>query len=86
MKIVFTKTALKDLEKIKQRKALKSKVYDLLGILEKDPLQSPPFFEKLYGNLDGYYSRRINIQHRLVYTVDETKKQVTIHRMWTHYE
>jgi Txe/YoeB family toxin of toxin-antitoxin system len=58
----------------------------LLDILEKDPFTSPPPYEKLVGDLEGFYSRRINIQHRLVYRVDKKAKRVFIERMWTHYE
>jgi toxin YoeB len=65
---------------------LKTKAQTLLVILEKDPLQSPPPFEKLVGDLSGAYSRRINIQHRLVYQILEAEKAVKILRLWTHYE
>ncbi|MBU1218837.1 Txe/YoeB family addiction module toxin [Myxococcota bacterium] len=84
-KIVFTKQALKDAEKIKQS-GLKSKVVELLAILSENPLKSPPLFEKLTGDLTGSFSRRINIQHRLVYQVLDDIETVKVLRMWTHYE
>lgn len=84
-KIVFTKQAQKDSKKIVQSR-LKAKVLKLLALLRKDPYQNPPQFEKLVGDLEGAYSRRINIQHRLVYQVLEQKRVVKILRMWTHYE
>lgn len=65
---------------------LKSKVEDLLDILREDPFQQYPPYEKLVGELEGAYSRRINIQHRLVYQVYEKEKIVKVIRMWTHYE
>lgn len=82
---MFTKQAQKDARKIASS-GLKSKAIELLHILEKDPFQSYPPFEKLIGDLSGAYSRRINIQHRLVYQVLEEQKTVKILRMWTHYE
>lgn len=81
--IYFSKQAQKDLELIKQR-GLLSKVDILLKILGKNPFQNPPPYEKLTGNLNGFYSRRINVQHRLVYMVESTK--IKIVRLWTHYE
>ena len=84
-RIVFTKQAQKDAKKI-AASGLRSKVEHLLGLLEEDPLQSPPHFEKLVGDLSGAYSRRINIQHRLVYQLLEKEKIVKVLRMWTHYE
>lgn len=81
-KILFTKQAQKDYEKIKAS-TLKNKVYDLLTLLKTDPLHPP--VEKLVGDLQGAYSRRINLQHRLVYRIDEDIKTVVILRMWTHY-
>ena len=83
--VVFTKQAVKDARKLSSA-GLKPKAEKLLNILEKDPFQSPPPFEKLLGDLTGAYSRRINIQHRLVYQVLEQEKTVKIIRMWTHYE
>ena len=84
-KIVFTKIALKDAKKIK-RAGLKSRVESLLSVIRKNPFQNPPSYEKLVGDLSGAYSRRINIQHRLVYQVLTDEKIVKIIRMWTHYE
>ena len=84
-RIVFTKQAQKDAKKIASS-GLRSKVEQLLGLLKKDPLQRPPHFEKLMGDLSGAYSRRINIQHRLVYQLLEKEKIVKVLRMWTHYE
>jgi toxin YoeB len=84
-KVVFTKRALKDSEKI-SRSGLKTKTKTLLRILEENPFQNPPSYEKLVGDLSGAYSRRINAQHRLVYQIYEELKTVKILRMWTHYE
>ena len=84
-RLVFTKHAQKDAKKLAQSN-LKEKAQELLAILEVDPYQTPPAFEKLVGDLTGAYSRRINIQHRLVYQIVEDKKVVKILRMWTHYE
>ena len=84
-KLVYTKQALKDAKKIKAA-GLKEKTEFILGILEKNPLQNPPPFEKLIGDLTGAYSRRINIQHRLVYQIYSELKTVKVIRMWTHYE
>ena len=84
-KVVFTKQAQKDAEKL-SASGLKTKTEQLIKILRKNPYQTPPFYEKLVGDLAGAYSRRINIQHRLVYQVIENKKIVKIIRMWTHYE
>ena len=84
-KVVFTKQAQKDAEKL-FASGLKAKTEQLIKILRKNPYQTPPFYEKLIGDLTGAYSRRINIQHRLVYQVIEDKKIVKIIRMWTHYE
>lgn len=83
--IVYTKYALKDAKKLTQSN-LKDKAKELLEILEVNPYQSPPSFEKLTGDLAGAYSRRINIQHRLVYQVLDNEKIVKVLRMWTHYE
>lgn len=83
--LVYTKQALKDAKKIKKAD-LKDKVQNLLDILEKNPLKTPPPFEKLLGDLEGAYSRRINIKHRLVYQVFKKEKIVKVIRMWTHYE
>ncbi len=84
-RIVYTKQAAKDAKKIK-RAGLKPKVEAILGILCRDPYQAPPPWEKLVGDLEGACSRRINIQHRLVYQVLKAERTVKIIRMWTHYE
>ena len=81
----YTRQAHKDAKKLVSS-GLKSKAQQLLSILEIDPWQSPPPFEKLVGDLSGAYSRRINIQHRLVYQVLEVEKAVKILRLWTHYD
>ena len=84
-KIVFTKQAQKDARKL-ATVGLKPKAEQLLKVLQVDPFQSPPPFEKLVGDLAGAYSRRINIQHRLVYQVLKEERAVKVIRMWTHYE
>ena len=83
--LVFSKYALKDAKKLSAA-GLKDKSQALLDILELNPLQNPPPYEKLVGDLKGAYSRRINIQHRLVYEVFRKEKTVRILRMWTHYD
>ena len=83
--VVYTKQAQKDSKKIAQSN-LKKKTIELISILEQDPFQNPPQFEKLVGDLEGAYSRRINIQHRLVYQVLTNERTVKVLRMWTHYE
>ncbi|MEY3979296.1 MAG: hypothetical protein RLZZ375_725 [Pseudomonadota bacterium] len=83
--LAYSKYALKDAKKLSAA-GLKDKAQVLLDLLERDPLQNPPPYEKLVGDLNGAYSRRINIQHRLVYEVFPTEKTVRILRMWTHYE
>lgn len=83
--LVYTKQAQKDAKKISSS-GLKSKVQNLLAILETNPFQEYPPFEKLQGDLLGAYSRRINIQHRIVYQVLDEEKIVKVIRMWTHYE
>ena len=83
--LAFSKQALKDAKKVKAA-GLKPRVEELLALLEKDPFQNPPSFEKLVGDLAGAYSRRINIQHRLVYEVFTKECVVRVLRMWTHYE
>lgn len=83
--IVFAKQALKDANKL-AASGLKPKAQELLAVLANDPFQNPPPFEKLVGDLAGAYSRRINIQHRIVYEVFLTEKTVRVLRMWTHYE
>ena len=84
-RLVYTKQAQRDAKKI-SRVGLKKNVLRLLEILEQNPFQSPPHHETLLGYLSGAYSRRINIQHRLVYQVLEKEKIVKMLRMWTHYE
>ena len=81
----YTKQAQKDAKKLASS-GLKAKAQALLTILEKDPWQNPPPFEKLVGDLSGAYSRRINIQHRIVYQVLEAEEAVKMLRLWTHYE
>jgi toxin YoeB len=83
--LVYSKYALKDAKKISAA-GLKDKTLVLLEILKADPFQNPPPYEKLVGDLQGAYSRRINIQHRLVYEIFRKEKTVRILRMWTHYE
>ena len=84
MKILFTKQSQKDYEKLKNNKALFKKAAMLLQIISKNPYQNPPSYEKLCGELQGAYSRRINRQHRIVYRVVEN--EVWVISMWTHYE
>lgn len=83
--IVFTKQATRDAKNIAQA-GLKNKVQNLLQLLAENPFQNPPSYKKLVGDLAGAYSRRINIQHRLIYQVLEKEQTVKILRMWTHYE
>jgi Txe/YoeB family toxin of toxin-antitoxin system len=85
MEVVFTKQAAKDFEKIKENPVLAKKVVALLDLIEENPYAVPPSFEKLMG-FESTYSRRINVQHRLIYQVILDKKVVKIIRMWTHYE
>ncbi len=84
-RVVFTKQAQKDAKKISSS-GLKQKVEALINILRENPYQVPPPYEKLIGDLAGAYSRRINIQHRIVYQIMDEEKIVKIIRMWTHYE
>lgn len=84
-RLLYTKQARKDARKLASS-GLRPRAEELLKILEEDPFRNPPRYEKLVGDLDGAYSRRINIQHRLVYAVDEEEKVVKVIRMWTHYE
>jgi toxin YoeB len=84
-RIVFTKQALKDAKKLSSA-GLRQKTETLLDILRENPYRTPPPFEKLIGDLSGAYSRRINIQHRLVYQIIEEMNVVKVLRMWTHYE
>lgn len=83
--IVFAKQALKDAKKL-ALSGLKPKAQELLAVLAINPLQNPPPYEKLVGDLAGAYSRRINIQHRLVYEIFNNERIVRVLRMWTHYE
>lgn len=82
---MFAKHAIKDAKKI-SASGLKSKTQELLNVLANDPFQNPPPYEKLVGDFTSAYSRRINIQHRLVYEVFQNEKTVRVLRMWTHYE
>jgi Txe/YoeB family toxin of toxin-antitoxin system len=84
-RIVFTKQAQNDAKKLTAA-GLRSKAERLLDILRENPYQTPPPFEKLVGDLAGAHSRRINIQHRLVYEILNKEKVVKVIRMWTHYE
>jgi len=84
-RLVFTKQAQKDAKKIAQS-GLKPHAERLLELLKENPYQNPPPYEKLIGDLSGAYSRRINIQHRLVYQVMDDIQTVKVIRMWTHYE
>lgn len=84
-RIVYTKQAQKDAQKLLSA-GLKAKADKLLDILKENPYQTPPSYEKLVGDLAGAYSRRINIQHRLVYQVLDSDRIVKVIRMWTHYE
>lgn len=84
-RLVYTSHAQKDAKKI-SASGLREKTQTLLDILADNPFQNPPPYEKLVGDLAGAYSRRINIQHRLVYQVLEAEKVVKVLRMWTHYE
>ncbi len=83
--VVFAKHAVKDAKKL-AASGLKQKAQELLAILANDPFQNPPPYEKLVGDLEGAYSRRINIQHRIVYEVFPRQRIVRVLRMWTHYE
>lgn len=83
--IYFSKQAEKDKRLIKQA-GLENKTRKLIEILKINPFQNPPPYEKLIGNLDGFFSRRISFQHRLVYQVVEEEKAIKVLRMWTHYE
>ena len=83
--LVYTKQAQKDAKKL-AASGLKANAQELLEIVAKNPFQDPPAFEKLVGDLVGTYSRRINIQHRLVYEVFRKEKTVKVLRLWTHYE
>ncbi|MGA9573684.1 MAG: Txe/YoeB family addiction module toxin [Lysobacterales bacterium] len=84
-RVVYTRHAQKDAKKI-AKSNLKKTTKELISLLEQDPFQNPPQFEKPIGDLGGAYSRRINIQHRLIYQVLTEERVVKILRMWTHYE
>lgn len=84
-KLVYTRQAQKDAKKLKAA-GLKPQTLKLLEVLKENPFKRPPRYEKLVGDLSGAYSRRINIQHRLVYQIFKEKKVIKIIRMWTHYE
>ena len=84
-RIEYTKQAKKDAKKL-SASGLRLKAEELLAILAENPFQNPPPYEKLVGDLTGAYSRRINIQHRLVYQIIEEERVVKVIRMWTHYE
>lgn len=84
-RLVYTKQAQKDAKRL-AASGLKPKAQELLTILAEDPFQKPPPFEKLVGDLAGAYSRRINVQHRLVYQVLEEERIIKVLRLWTHYE
>ena len=84
-KILFSKMASKDKEKLNNA-GLEKNYRKILDVMINDPFGYPPSYEKLVGELSGYYSRRINRQHRIVYKVIEEKKEIHIIRMWTHYE
>ena len=83
--LVYTKQAQKDAKKIATSQ-LKEKAQELLELIKDNPYQNPPPYEKLVGDLVGAYSRRINIQHRLVYQIYEEERVIKILRLWTHYE
>lgn len=84
-KIIFSKLADKDKKLLKQA-GLENKTKELLDLISINPYQTPPAYEKLKGNLNGCCSRRISYQHRLVYEIDEIKKEIFVLRMWTHYD
>ena len=83
--VLLTSNAEKDKKPIK-RAGLENKARSLLKLLSENPYQNPPSYEKLIGDLKGFYSRRINIQHRLIYQIDDEKKIVVVYAMWSHYE
>ena len=85
MEIVYSKQSFKDYEKLKQFPALVEKVKALIELLSRNPFETPPSYEKLVG-FGNVYSRRINVQHRLIYEVRKEENTVVIIRMWTHYE
>lgn len=83
--IVYTKTAVKDIPKLKAAH-LDKKAKSLIELIKEDPYRTPPSYEKLIGDLNGLYSRRINVQHRLVYEIFENEKTIKILSLWSHYE
>ena len=83
--LIYTKQAQKDASKL-ATSGLKAKAQELLAVIKENPFQNPPPYEKLVGDLSGAYSRRINIQHRLVYELMPELQTVKVLRMWTHYE
>jgi len=83
--ILYTKTAVKDIPRLKAAH-LDKKAKALIDLIRENPYQTPPTYEKLIGDLQGLYSRRINIQHRLVYQIFEEEKRIKIISLWTHYE
>jgi Txe/YoeB family toxin of toxin-antitoxin system len=83
--VVFAKHAQKDAQKLAAG-GLKAKARELLAVIQENPFQNPPPYEKLVGDLSGAFSRRINIQHRLVYEVLQDQKTIKVLRMWSHYE
>jgi len=84
-RVFFTKQAQKDAKKI-AASGLRVNVEDLISVIAENPFRNPPPYEKLVGDLSGAYSRRINIQHRLIYQVYENERAIKVIRMWTHYE
>lgn len=84
-KVVYTKRAVKDVEKLKES-GLAKKAKQLIDLIKINPYKTPPSYEKLVGDLSGAYSRRINIKHRLVYSVYEEEKTIKVIRMWIYYE
>ena len=85
MEIVYSKQSIKDFEKLKQYPSLVEKVKALIALLEQNPFQNPPSYEKLVG-FENVYSRRINVHHRLVYEIRQNEGVIVIIRMWTHYQ
>lgn len=83
--VKFTKNAEKD-KKLLKSAGLERKTKKILNLISENPFKNPPSYEKLIGDLQGYYSRRINLQHRLVYKVYENLNTVVVHKMWSHYE
>lgn len=83
--LIFSRQALKDAKRLKRANLWKN-AENLLNVLRQNPFQNPPSYEKLVGDLEGVFSRRINIQHRLIYQTNKREKTVRVLRMWTHYE